>query len=237
MNEQQPLPADFKAGGTIDVHSMFKTIQGEGPFCGQRALFIRLYGCNLRCPWCDTEYTAQCATLTPSEVWTHVYTDYEWPRGGLIVLTGGEPFRQNVVPVIVELLAGGYRVQVETNGVTVPPDIAVLDYASDLYRGNFTIVCSPKTSHISPEIAARAKAFKYVLRTGEIATDGLPTRALGHPASPHVARPRKGAPVYVQPMDEQDEARNAANLAAAIDSCTTHGYTLQLQIHKIIGVA
>ena len=237
MNEQQAIPANFMADGEIDIHSMFKTIQGEGPFCGERALFIRLYGCNLQCPWCDTEYTSQYNRMTPAEIWHRVVAAYAWPRGGLIVFTGGEPFRQNVLPTIFELLCAGYRVQVETNGVTVPHDIEVLNYASSVYRGNFTIVCSPKTSRISPEIGARASAFKYVLRAGEVADDGLPTRALGHPASPHVARPRKGAPVYVQPMDEQDETRNVANLAAAMDSCTTHGYTLQLQIHKIIGVA
>ena len=40
--------------GTLEVHSIFKTIQGEGPFCGTPAVFIRLAGCNLQCPWCDT---------------------------------------------------------------------------------------------------------------------------------------------------------------------------------------
>lgn len=231
MNQQMPIPADYNKSASIDVHSIFKTIQGEGPFCGQRALFIRLYGCNLRCPGCDTEYTAQRRTIVPEELSYAVAAEYQWPKGELIVLTGGEPFRQNVVPLIWNLLMSGYRVQVETNGVLAPPDIDQLDD-----HPGFTIVCSPKTSRIDPAVASRASAFKYVLRAGDVADDGLPTRALSHPAAPYVARPRADVPVYVQPMDEQDDALNAANTAVAVASCMTYGYTLQLQVHKILGL-
>lgn len=230
MNDQKPIAADYRDDAVIDVHSMFKTIQGEGPFCGERALFIRLYGCNLRCPGCDTEYTQVRQEHTPEALVQVVEGRcFEWPRGALIVLTGGEPFRQNVIPAIYALLTAGWRVQVETNGVLAPPDIERLDHFT-----NFSIVCSPKTSAISLEISRRAMAFKYVLREGEVAEDGLPTRALGHAATPHVARPGRKVPIYVQPMDEQDEFRNQANTAAAIDSVMAHGYTLQLQIHKIL---
>src|SRR6202012_6048960 len=72
MNEQKPIAADYNSDGTVDVHSIFKTIQGEGPYCGERALFIRLYGCNLRCPGCDTEYTATRNSMTPAEIVNHV---------------------------------------------------------------------------------------------------------------------------------------------------------------------
>ena len=230
MNEQKPIAADYRLDGSIDVHSIFKTIQGEGPFCGERALFIRLYGCNLRCPGCDTEYTETRHNMTPAELVNGVSV-LEWPIGALIVLTGGEPFRQNVFPAIYALITAGWRVQVETNGVLAPPGIEALDHFQ-----KFSIVCSPKTSRISDEIMKRAMAFKYVLRDGEIADDGLPTIALGHPASPVVARPRPGAPVYVQPMDELDPMLNQANTRATIDSAMAHGHTLQIQIHKVLGL-
>lgn len=230
MNDQKPIAASYSLDGAIDVHSMFKTIQGEGPFCGERALFIRLYGCNLRCPGCDTEYTATRHNMTPAELVNSVSAK-DWPVGSLIVLTGGEPFRQNVFPAIYALITAGWHVQVETNGVLAPPGIEQLDHFT-----KFSIVCSPKTSAISPMIASRAIAFKYVLRAGEIADDGLPTIALGHAASPFVARPRPNAKVYVQPMDEQDNLLNLANTRAAIDSAMVHGHTLQIQIHKVIGL-
>lgn len=230
MNEQVPVSADYQDDGDIDIHSIFKTIQGEGPFCGERALFIRLWGCNLRCPGCDTEYTNLRLPMGPDSVVRFVQS-HDWPIGALIVMTGGEPFRQNVVPTIYALLTAGYRVQVETNGVLAPPGLRTLDFFT-----RFFIVCSPKTSRIDPEIAGRANAFKYVLRAGDVADDGLPTLALGHPASPHVARPRRGVPVYVQPMDEGDEDLTAANLAVCIASVMNHGHTLQIQTHKIIGM-
>jgi len=232
MNEQKPIAADYRLDGSIEVHSIFKTIQGEGPFCGERALFIRLYGCNLRCPGCDTEYISRAETYTPQSLVAQLQGRcFEWPVGALIVLTGGEPFRQNVFPAIYALITAGWRVQVETNGVLAPPGIEQLDHFQ-----KFSIVCSPKTSRISPEIMKRAMAFKYVLRAGEIAPDGLPTIALGHPASPIVARPLTNVPIYVQPMDEQDEALNRANTEATIASVMEHGYTLQIQIHKVLGL-
>ena len=231
MNDQKPIAAVYRVDGAIDVHSIFKTIQGEGPFCGERALFIRLFGCNLRCPGCDTEYTASRTPMTPAEL-VNVVSALDWPHGALIVLTGGEPFRQNVFPAIYVLITAGWRVQVETNGVLAPPNIEQLDNFT-----KFSIVCSPKTSAIHPEIMKRACAFKYVLRSGEVADDGLPTVALGHKATPFVARPRPGARVYVQPMDEQDEALNKANTNVAIASAMDHGYTLQIQIHKTTGLA
>ena len=214
--------------GTIDVHSIFPTIQGEGPFCGERALFIRLYGCNLQCPGCDTEYTANREAFTPDKLLLEV-VDRDWAKGALVVITGGEPFRQNITPTVEVLLAHGYRVQIETNGVLSLPDFP-------FQHPRCYVVCSPKTSRISPLIAAHADAFKYVLRSGEIADDGLPTVALGHAATPFVARPRKDARVYVQPMDEQDEELNKRNTAAAIASAMAHDHILQIQTHKILGL-
>ena len=52
----------------LEVHSIFYTIQGEGPFCGTPAVFIRLAGCNLQCPSCDTNYTSKRRTMTAEEI-------------------------------------------------------------------------------------------------------------------------------------------------------------------------
>jgi 7-carboxy-7-deazaguanine synthase len=230
INQQVAVAANYERDA-IRVHSIFKTIQGEGPFSGDRALFIRLWGCNLRCPGCDTEYTSKSTSYTAASLVEHV-TSLGWPRGALIVITGGEPFRQNVIPAIAGLLFENWPVQVETNGVMAPPRISELD----VWGSAFTIVVSPKTSHINDAIASRARAFKYVLRAGDVAHDGLPVHALGHAASPYVARPRPGALVFVQPMDEDDHTANEANLHATTASCIEHGYRLQIQLHKYIDV-
>lgn len=228
-NQQRPIAADHRDNGTLQIHHHFVTIQGEGPLCGERALFIRLFGCNLRCPGCDTDYTSTKNEVT-SEWMLTTAKACNWPQGALIVITGGEPLRQNIVPSVLRLLSAGYRVQVETNGAICPDGLPWADR-------RFMVVCSPKTSRISNEVLQKAHAFKYVLRHGEVnEADGLPLRALCHAATPEVARPRPGALVFVQPMDEGDAAANAMNLQAAISSTMTHGYRLQIQVHKQINM-
>lgn len=228
-NNQLPMAAKYEPSGIVQIHSIFKTIQGEGPFCGERALFFRLHGCNLRCPGCDTDYTSTILQVAPHFMATKA-RELGWPDGALVVITGGEPLRQNVGPAFRALLEAGYRVQVESNGVVAPDDLPWDD-------NKFSLVVSPKTSRIHPTIWQNAIAFKYVLRHNEVdGMDGLPTRALGHAATPRVARPPEGALVYVQPMDEADPELNALNLDAAIRSTMMFGHRLQIQVHKIINM-
>lgn len=225
-NTQAPVAANYSTSGILEVHSIFPTIQGEGPFCGERALFFRLVGCNLRCPGCDTDYTSKTLTVAPTFMATKAQ-ELGWARGALVVITGGEPLRQNVVPAITALLEAGYRVQIESNGVLCPPGLPWT-------HPGFSVVCSPKTTRIHDTIRDNALAFKYIIRAGEVdESDGLPTRALLHKAAPRVARPPAGALIYVQPMDEDDPAANALNLDAAIRSAMAHGHRLQIQVHKI----
>lgn len=229
-NTQAIEVRDVSSPDLLDVHSIFYTIQGEGPFAGHPAVFIRLAGCNLQCPGCDTDYTSQRRKMSVTEI-TNQYIKVS--EGSeffpLVVITGGEPFRQNLKD-LVERLAHFCQIQIETNGVLPIPN--------DLPRG-VGIVCSPKTSKINPKNINRLSALKYVLHADSVdPDDGLPVKALDHNNSGKVARPPEifGRPIYVQPMDCKDEAQNARNLEAAIKSCMTYGYTLQLQIHKIIGV-
>ena len=76
--------------GGLDVHSIFPTIQGEGPFVGQPAIFIRLAGCNLQCPLCDTEYTEGRIRLSVPVIFDAVQEHIRL-FAPLIVITGGEP--------------------------------------------------------------------------------------------------------------------------------------------------
>lgn len=233
----QPIEKQFcDPTGIVEVHHTFFTIQGEGPFTGERSVFIRLAGCNLQCPGCDTEYTSQRTRMKPEEVVTKIQTEHpELPKGGLIVVSGGEPFRQNVGEMCYALRQAGYEVQIESNGVRKPDELA-----EELIRRNeVTLVISPKTNRIADVSAEIAHAFKYVLKEGDIdPTDGLPIRALEHKAVPKVARPPAGfsGVVYINPYDEKDEALNARHLAAAVQSCMQHGYRLGIQLHKILNI-
>lgn len=252
MLNQQPAEKRGPNGTRVlDVHSIFLTIQGEGPFTGQRAVFVRLAGCNIQCPGCDTDYTSKRASMQVNGIVEAVRSKLS---SGLVVITGGEPFRQDIAELLILLVRGGFYVQVETNGTIRPPSLrynlpqkccngefsleeVCEGYSKDTQKKQGVyIVVSPKTMRIEESIRQHACAFKYVLSANDIGQDGLPNRVLALPGKHPVARPRPNALVYVQPRDEQDAEQNAQHLKAAIDSCMTHGYTLQLQVHKLIGV-
>lgn len=225
INRQMPEGV-IKSMEHLQVHSIFATIQGEGPFAGTPAVFIRLTGCNIRCPGCDTDYTSRRIFQLPSEVLEEVVRQ-AGSAVTLVVITGGEPFRQNFAPLVSLLLKAGFRVQVETNGT-------VMRTGEGMPWDEITIVCSPKTPKIDPQMADLVDAFKYVVQAGQVSElDGLPLSTLS--SGKTVARPPVGSPasIYVQPFDEQDAAKNKANLEAAVASCRRFGYRLCLQIHKL----
>ena len=223
MNQQAPWK-QRRESARLDLKEVFYTIQGEGPFAGRPAVFIRLAGCNLQCPGCDTDYTTDAYEADAHEVVSRAL-DISGPCG-LVVITGGEPFRQDL-RLLVSLLCGkGFTVQIETNG-TFPCPKEVSNLA--------TIVVSPKTPVIS---ITNPDAFKYVASADDIdPEDGLPRIALQHGTKP-LARPPADycEDVYLQPADEQDREKNANNQQAVVQACLRYGHRLCLQTHKIVGV-
>lgn len=236
INKQSPKPQVNDFDGKYAVHSVFHTIQGEGPFSGDPACFVRLRDCNLQCPMCDTEYTssARGGDFTAEEICAQVKAATSGSKTTLVVITGGEPFRQNLTQLVRELRENAFRVQVETNG-TLKPHATFCAYAER--HPGIAIVVSPKASHVDPWLQSHAIAFKYVLTAGFVSDeDGLPNEVLGRRSS-GIARPPKWmSHVYVQPADQQNSLDNDANIKATIASCMTFGYRLQLQTHKYLGV-
>jgi 7-carboxy-7-deazaguanine synthase len=225
-------------GDFLEVHSIFHTIQGEGPFCGTPAVFIRLAGCNLQCPGCDTDYTSNRELLSVETIMRIVRREGKLgSRTRLVVITGGEPFRQDLSVLCKALLSHNFFVQIESNGTL--PTSAGVSFNRDIdARTGVYVVVSPKTGKVVESIQYAACAYKYVISYDSVDMDGLPIRALGHSAHPRLARPPlwfRGL-VYLQPMDAHDEAINQLNLKAAVTSCIDNGYILQMQIHKLIGV-
>ena len=235
LNEQRPEKPAIGDGASLQVNSIFYTIQGEGPFAGEPAVFIRLAGCNLQCPLCDTEYTGRNTfhIRTISQLVSEKYAAvaegafYKGKRP-LVVITGGEPFRQKLRPLIAELWAKGFQVQIETNGTLFQE----LDWSL------VTVICSPKTGKINEQLEPHIAAYKYVIKKGDMdPDDGLPLSALDHPNSGKLAKPAfKDRVIYIQPADEKDITRNRNNNSQAVESCMRFGHTLGYQIHKSIGV-
>ena len=95
---------------------LYKSVQGESSFAGLPCIFVRLAGCNLRCSWCDSEYTFTGGKLfTNSEILAQVEA---LAPCTLVEFTGGEPMLQarDLLPLMDDLLASNYTVLIETSG-------------------------------------------------------------------------------------------------------------------------
>lgn len=101
----------------MQITEIYKSLQGESTYAGLPCVFVRLTGCNLRCTWCDSEYTFHGGRrMLLTEVLEEV-TRLS-PGGGLVEITGGEPMLQEreVVPLMETLVETGYMVLLETSG-------------------------------------------------------------------------------------------------------------------------
>jgi 7-carboxy-7-deazaguanine synthase len=136
-----------------DVAEIFLSLQGEGYWAGTPSCFVRLSGCNLQCPWCDTDHAAR-EKLTALEILA--WAEKEAGRVRRLVLTGGEPTQQDVQPLIDLFRTNGWTVAVETNGtggalkadwITVSPKAGVA-YPDDLTGDEIKVVLDGK---INPE--------------------------------------------------------------------------------------
>jgi 7-carboxy-7-deazaguanine synthase len=101
----------------MQITEIYKSLQGESTYAGLPCVFVRLTGCNLRCSWCDSEYTFTGGRRMSSE---EVFAEVAGlsPSGGLVEITGGEPMLQQreLIPFMQHLLETGYTVLIETSG-------------------------------------------------------------------------------------------------------------------------
>ncbi len=224
MRGQNPIrPPVHSDGSTLDVKHMFPTLQGEGPYTGHPSVFVRLGGCNLACTFCDTNFEGYSA-MPVADIMARVNELAKNDAGQrirhLVVITGGEPLRQNIVPLCEVLLAQGFKVQIETNGTLFRP-----------LPKNVDIICSPKNTTgsyapIRDDLLQRLSALKFLVSKYDAKYSDVG----------EVGQEIYGIPVYVQPMDEYDTKRNAENTAYAAELAQRHGYRLSLQTHKILGI-
>ncbi len=101
----------------VQVSEIYKSLQGESTHAGLPCVFVRLTGCNLRCSWCDSEFSFYGGRkMTIEEVLSEVARLS--PTGGLVEITGGEPMLQerDVIPLMEQLLDADYQVLLETSG-------------------------------------------------------------------------------------------------------------------------
>ena len=112
----------------MQIIEIYKSLQGESSFTGLPCVFVRLAGCNLRCHWCDSEYTFKGGEkMSEEQVAEEVHRLL--PERGLVEITGGEPLLQEreLVPLMKRLIESGYTLLLETSGerplASVPPAV------------------------------------------------------------------------------------------------------------------
>ncbi len=210
-------PAIFNDGTSLEIKSIFKTIQGEGSFIGMPAVFIRLGGCNLACNFCDTDFE-DFNMLTINNIIEEV--EKLTINIKLVVITGGEPFRQPIELLCYKLVDLDYMVQIETNGT--------------LYRNlpdKVHIVCSPKAGKngyalLRDDLLSHINALKFLV------AKNIPK----YSNIPEVGQSKYNIPVFIQPMDQNNLLLNKENERLAIDLAIKYGHRLSLQTHKILGI-
>lgn len=188
------------------VNDIFYSLQGEGRNAGMAAVFVRLAGCNLRCRFCDTAFTAY-KEMDDTDILASILS---YPTR-FVVITGGEPALQMDDGLADLLHCHGYTIAIETNGTLPVP------------KGIDWITVSPKQAFVGKAgrpVVKRCDELKFVF-------DGTtPVDDCGIMADYY----------YLQPCDTGDSVRNRAIAAACIDYIKSHPrWRLSLQTQKLAG--
>lgn len=220
-------------GGKYSLVDIFSSLQGEGANAGTPATFIRLAGCNLACPWCDTDVNEKFK-MSLDEIIARV-AHY---HNALVVVTGGEP---SINPALAQLVKALHdcnkRVALETNGIRAPACADDFDY----------IAVSPKSEYES----------RYIDTVMLRKADEVRIVATGEEIAPFCRKMRElisARRYYISPLEKDGHIhyRRAVNLllrlnrnrlsgmAAAAPSASMHSlyppWSLSIQLHKVLGI-
>jgi 7-carboxy-7-deazaguanine synthase len=202
---------------TVLVSEIFHSLQGEGPWAGLPAWFIRLAGCvEPFCPWCDTRYALKGGESTTIG---SILGELGSRSTNRVVITGGEPFLQwenGLCELHERLLAQGCQIQYETSGKAgIPP------------MENALVVCSPKhvdsAWQIDPQCLGRVGFFKFLAAgpdwQGEI--DGFVQRY-----------GIDGDKVYIMTLGATREEQ-VRGMEAVFSFCAARGYRMSPRLHVL----
>ncbi|MBQ6725949.1 MAG: radical SAM protein [Bacteroidales bacterium] len=191
----------------MKVNEIFHSLQGEGFNTGKSAVFVRLAGCNLQCPFCDTSHYA-FEDMTEKKIADTVALH----PANLVVITGGEPALQLTSSLIDRLHAKRKTVSVETNGTLPLPEN--VDW----------ITVSPKQDFVGEAgkcVITRANEVKVIFDGEHQVSD------FGITAEHY----------FVQPCDTGNLSKNRKIRNLCIDFVKNNPkWRLSLQTHKLLGI-
>lgn len=218
----------------LPVNEVFDTLQGEATHTGTPATFVRMQGCAVGCPWCDTKHTWQADPADAIEAdamlakWSDSATFAPMTAGALVemladrapravVITGGEPCSHDLTELTAGLSLVKRLVQVETSG-TQP--VRVHDDA--------WVTLSPKVGmpggfKVLDDTVVRADEIKWPVGSPRD-VQALQRFLLEH--SPNLSKP-----VWLQPL-----SRSAKATELCIEAATANGWRVSVQVHAFIGV-
>lgn len=194
------------------INETFLSLQGEGYFTGTPAFFLRFSGCNLDCPFCDTQHLSY-SEMSEDEILREATSH----AARHIVITGGEPALQLTQSLVDKLHEAGFFIQVETNG-TLP-----------LPEGIDWVTVSPKTAPLYlPPGGEFPNELKLLYMGNGTDPESVVSHLLGEGSEPRL---------YLQPLDTGDEVRNRLILRDTIAYVLQHPrWSLSLQTHKLLGI-
>lgn len=186
---------------------IFESLQGEGRNTGRPCVFVRFAGCNLACPWCDTDVRERFS-MTLEELLAEI-ASY---KAKTVVLTGGEPTLVEGAPeLIAALKAAGYFIAVETNATVDAPWLQFVDYVACSPKAEFPDKIELKKANEVRVVASDDRAVEFCRKVKEII---------------------EADDYYVSPCDHDGEIdfATAKSVLSKLD-----GWSLSVQLHKILG--
>lgn len=225
----------MSATNTYRIHEIFYSLQGEGFHTGRPAVFVRFAGCNLRCPFCDTDFSTR-QTMTCEDIVRQALSliPSSLPdRRFLLVLTGGEPALQVDDTLIDALHEAGFYIAIETNGTRTLP--AAIDW----------ITCSPKDA---PVVLTQADELKVVFRSQDVERLYQGIKAQHYFLQPcdltfetstqqSATLPTQSDMLTLQSDTPSPQSPKASTLRETIAYILAHPHwRLSLQMHKLTGI-
>jgi 7-carboxy-7-deazaguanine synthase len=219
----------------LRVVEVFKSIQGEGPFTGMYSVFVRLAGCNLRCPFCDTKYALDPRAGREVDV-AKLAEEIIGYEPALVVVTGGEPLlqRKPLNTLVDLLLKKGVNVQIETNGTLPAPG-----KSEPLYEAYHVV--SPKNIPVKVKGAKLDESWIEFMRTTGRAWFKFLIRNRADAEIVNRFVISKGIPkkkVYLMPLtiDPKDKYRVIREHEEVARLAVEYGFNFSPRLHLIVGL-
>lgn len=215
----------------MKISEIFLSIEGEGIRTGAPAVFIRLFGCNLCCSYCDSMYAVEGSDfqeMSPVEVFEKVKsfnTQY-------VTLTGGEPLIHKDVEVLLKMLDdSGFEINIETNG-TQPKPTDLKNMFCTMDWKSISSGMQPRMKMENMMTLGEKDVLKFVVGTEEDLLDAA--RVIGAMEAEYDRDSLKLPTFYVSPIFGTMKYENMVNWILSNETMKRNNVRFQVQLHKIV---